>query len=193
MADSHPVMREQIVVQRNDSPMISVSSLTRTGTTATVITTVPHGYLDGDYVTIAGAGVVGYNGKWKIVSVSSAMTFTFTCSSSFTSPATGTITVAYTSNAQGGVGEDFWRTLDTLPAEFIPLMATERLQLLAMNSTVTCRFRIRSRSDLTPAMRVLWQPTAPAGARRQTLSITGILPMDDGRVFQYLEAAQVAA
>lgn len=195
MADSHPVMRERIVVQRNDPPTLSVSSITRSSTTATVTTAIPHGYLATDYVTIAGCdgATIGYNAKWKLVSVPTSTTFTFTCSSGFTTPATGTITVIYTSNATGGFGVDFWRTLDTVPAEFIPLGASERLQLLAMNSTVTCKFRIRVRADLTPAMRLLWQPTAPAGARRQTFSITGLLPVDDGRIFQYLEAAQVSA
>lgn len=189
-------MRERLVVQRNDPPMLSVFSLTRSSTTATVTTSVAHGYLAGDYVTIADSLVVGYNAKWKIVTVPSAMTFTFTCSSGFTTPATGTITVTYTSNAQGGFGANgsLWRTLDSIAAEMIPLSASERLQLQAMQSDLRLRFRVRARADIDPTMRLLWTPSAPAGAQRQTLALTGPpLPCEDGRTYMYLEAAAVAA
>ena len=38
-------MRERLVVQRNDPPTLSVVSITRSSTTATVTTAVPHGFL----------------------------------------------------------------------------------------------------------------------------------------------------
>ncbi len=189
-------MRERLVVQRNDPPTLSVSSLTRSSTTATVTTTVPHGYLASDYVTIAGSLITGYNQKWKIVSVPSSTTFTFTCANTLTTPATGTITVTYTSNAQGGFGANgsLWRTLDSIAAEMIPLSVGERLQLQALQSDLRLRFRVRARADIDATMRLLWQPSAPQGAQRQTLALTGPpLPCDDGRTFMYLEAAQVAA
>jgi len=186
-------LRETLVIQRNDPPSLSVSSLTRTGTTATLTTAVPHGYSVGDYVTVAGSAIAGWNVKWKLVTVPTSTTATFTVSSSLTTPATGTMTVTYTSNAQGGQGVNFWRTLDSVAAEMIPLGAMERLQIQAVQSSVTYRFRVRARADVETTMRLLWTPSAPAGAPRQTLAITGILPVDDGRVFQFLEAAKVPA
>jgi head-tail adaptor len=199
MATAVGLMRERLVVQRNDPPTLSVSSLTRSSTTATVTTTVAHGYLAGDYVTIAGSLVVGYNSSVagvKIVTVPASNQFTFTCNGSLTTPATGTITVTYKSNAQGGFGANgsLWRTLDSIAAEMIPLGASERLQLQAMQSDLRLRFRVRARADIDPTMRLLWTPSAPAGAQRQTLALIGPpLPCEDGRTFMYLEAAQVAA
>ena len=190
-------MRERLVVQRNDPATLSVSGITRSATTATATTTVAHGYIATDYVTIAGCtgATLGYNAKWKIVTVPTATTFTFTCSSGFTTPATGTITVTYTSNAQGGFGTNgsLWRTLDSISAEMIPLGAMERLQIQAVQSDTKYRFRVRARADLAVTMRLLWTPSAPAGALRQTLAINGVIPCEDGRTYLYLEAAQVAA
>lgn len=186
-------MRERLTIQRCDPRTLSVSSLVRSSTTATATTAVPHGYLVGDYVTFAGSLIPGWNAKFKLLTVPTPNTFTFTCSASLTTPATGTITVVYTSNAQGGrVGH--WRTLDTVPAEMIPLRTGERLQFTAVQSDVAYRFRIRSRSDVTGAMRLVWTPSAPAGAARKTLVLTGNpLPDGDGRVYQFLEAAEAPA
>lgn len=188
------LMRERLVVQRNDPPSLSVSSITRSSTTATVTTAVAHGFIAGDYVTIAGSLITGYNAKWKIVTVPTATTFTFTCSSALTTPATGTITVVYTSNAQGGQGVNFWRTLDSISAEMIPLGAMERLQIQAVHSTVQYRFRVRVRSDLEPTMRVLWTPSWINGEPTKTLAITGPpVPVEDGRTYMFLECSEVAA
>lgn len=187
------LLRERLLVQRNDPPTLSLSSLTRSGTTATGTTAVPHGYVATDYATIAGSTVAGWNAKWKIVSVPSSTTFTFTCGSTLTTPATGTMTVVYTSNAQGGKGAHFWRTLDAISAEMIPLGAMERLQIQAVQSSVSYRFRVRSRADLTPTMRLLWTPSWLPAAPRKTLAILGVLPCEDGRTYQYIEASEVAA
>jgi hypothetical protein len=70
----------------------SVSSLTRSSTTATATTSSAHGLIAGDHATIAGATPSGYNGDQEILTVPSTTTFTFTASSSLTTPATGTIT-----------------------------------------------------------------------------------------------------
>ena len=75
---------------------VSVSSLTSSGTTATVTTTDAHGLQRGDYVVIAGAIPSGYNGTVMVESVPSSTTFTYTIATSLSSPATGTIT--YTQN-----------------------------------------------------------------------------------------------
>lgn len=184
------LLPERLLVQRNDPPSLSVSSLTRSSTTATCTTAVAHGYLATDYVTFSGSLISGWNAKFKIVTVPTTTTFTFTCSGSLTTPATGTILVVYTSNASGGIGSNgaVYRTLDTIPAEMIPLSATERLQIQAVQSSVTYRFRVRARADLEPTMRVLWAPSWINGEARKTLEITGILPVD--RQFQFIEASE---
>src|SRR5436853_201148 len=67
----------------------SVSSLTRSGSTATVTSTA-HGYTSGDVVEIRGAAQSEYNGFVKITVVD-PNTFTYTVSGSPVSPAMGTI------------------------------------------------------------------------------------------------------
>lgn len=69
----------------------AVTSITSTGTTATVTTTAAHGYTNDDYVTIAGANQTEYNVRAQIT-VTSTTTFTYTISGAPASPATGTIT-----------------------------------------------------------------------------------------------------
>lgn len=71
--------------------VFSVSSLTRTGSTATATTSASHGRTTGDWVTVAGAVETDYNGPVQ-VTVTGAATFTYAVSNSPTSPATGTIT-----------------------------------------------------------------------------------------------------
>lgn len=73
------------------APTLAVTSITRSGTTATVTTTTNHGLVTNNWVTIAGAVPPGYNGIWQ-VTVTGATTFTYTVSNVLTTPATGTIT-----------------------------------------------------------------------------------------------------
>ena len=68
----------------------SVTSITLSGTTATVTATA-HGVSDGDPVNIAGANQAAYNGI-KVISYVDANTFTFQTTAGTTTPATGTIT-----------------------------------------------------------------------------------------------------
>jgi len=70
---------------------VNVSSITRSGTTATVTTDSGHGLSDGDPVKIAGADQSGYNGIFQVKYVSSTI-FTIEVANSPTTPATGTIT-----------------------------------------------------------------------------------------------------
>lgn len=70
---------------------VSVSSITRSGTTATVTTSAAHPFATGDSVLIAGAAQADYNGT-KTVTVTDSTHFTYTVSGSPTTPATGTIT-----------------------------------------------------------------------------------------------------
>lgn len=70
----------------------SVSSITRSSTTATVTTSSSHGLSANNYITIAGANETSYNGAFRITSVPSTTTFTYTVTGSPSTPATGTIT-----------------------------------------------------------------------------------------------------
>lgn len=71
----------------------SITSITRSDTTATVTFAAAHGLSDGDPVLIAGANQADYNGI-KQVNRSSATVVTFHVENSPTTPATGTITGA---------------------------------------------------------------------------------------------------
>lgn len=69
----------------------SVTSITRSGATATVTVPVPHNLITGQSVTIAGANETDYNGTFA-VTVTSGVVFTYTVPGTPASPATGTIT-----------------------------------------------------------------------------------------------------
>jgi hypothetical protein len=57
-------------------PYLAVTSMTLVGTTMTVVTTQPHGYVDGTDVTFQGVTPAAYNSRW-MVSVVDNYTFTF--------------------------------------------------------------------------------------------------------------------
>jgi hypothetical protein len=67
-----------------------VTSITRAVNTATVTTTLAHGYTTGDSITISGAGESDYNGTYTIT-VTSAVAFTYAVANTPATPATGTI------------------------------------------------------------------------------------------------------
>lgn len=73
----------------------SVSSLTRTGTTAIVTTPADHSLSSGLSVTISGAAQSQYNGTFEIV-VTARNQFQYTVSGSPVSPATGSISYSAT-------------------------------------------------------------------------------------------------
>jgi hypothetical protein len=77
---------------------ISVTSLTQASGTASATTASAHGYADGDPVLIAGATATpsneSYNGIFA-VHVTGTNTFEYSVSSSLSTPAGGTITVAF--------------------------------------------------------------------------------------------------
>lgn len=76
---------------------ISVASITRTGTTATVTTIGNHELASAVPVTIAGADQAEYNLTDAAITVIGEKTFTYEVSGSPASPATGTITASFTS------------------------------------------------------------------------------------------------
>jgi len=67
-----------------------VTSITRSGTTATAICPVVHLRQSGEQIAIHGADVAAYNGL-KTLTVTNATTFTFTVSGSPATPATGSL------------------------------------------------------------------------------------------------------
>lgn len=73
------------------SNTISVSSITRSGSVATVTTASSHNLASNFQVTIAGANETDYNGTFTIV-VTGEDTFTYEVSGTPSTPATGTIT-----------------------------------------------------------------------------------------------------
>ena len=77
--------------------VVNVSSITRTGTTATVTTASEHLLASNVPVTIAGAVQTEYNITDAEITVTGTNTFTYEVTGSPTTPATGTITAAYTS------------------------------------------------------------------------------------------------
>lgn len=70
----------------------AVTSVTRSGTTATVTTTATHNMGIGQSTTIAGANESDYNGTFVVTDVPTSTTFTYEVSGSPSTPATGTIT-----------------------------------------------------------------------------------------------------
>jgi len=83
--------RARIAAQQLEASAVSVTSITRSGTTATVTCAAVHGLVTGDYARIAGAVQTAYNGKFA-VTVTNTTIFTYTVSGSPATPATGTIT-----------------------------------------------------------------------------------------------------
>lgn len=182
-------LRERLVIQENAPDPIVVTSLTRTGSLGTAVTASEHGYTTGDVVTVAGATPGGYAGKVKIT-VTGPTTFTYSVLGTLTTPATGSITVTYVSDAQGGrkIG---WDDFATIWAEMIPMGALERLQAQALTSRIDYRFRARTRPDITPEMRARWTPSWPPPAPEHALEIHGVLPWEDGRMFMVLECGEL--
>ena len=89
----------------------TISSITSSGTTATVTTSSAHGLVTDNRVTISGATEAQYNGVFKIT-VTGATTFTYTMSSSTTSPATGT--PVYTVLSIAGVNSNLFVNVNSL-------------------------------------------------------------------------------
>lgn len=97
-----------------------------------------------------------------------------------------------TTDSHGG-SAIVWGTLDTVPAELIPMHARESLEATAIQSKVTSMFRIRARGDVTPDMRAKWRPSWLALSTPKLLEIHGVHP-DPEQPTQYLrlECGEVA-
>lgn len=71
----------------------TLSSLTSSSGVATGTTSSAHGLKVGDYITVSGANETDYNGVFRLSSIPSTTTFTYSVENSPSSPATGTISM----------------------------------------------------------------------------------------------------
>lgn len=172
-------LTERIVIQDATPQAVSVSSITRASQTATVTTATAHGFTTGDYVTHAGAAQSEYNVEAQ-VTVTGATTYTFTVSGSPASPATGTITVVYTSDSQGGTAQT-WRTLAEVWASVQPLSAGEQLAAGGMSAIGRYKVTLYYRADVLPTMRVQWRRYGEASAQTYEIHAVQPSPGADGR------------
>jgi phage head-tail adaptor, putative, SPP1 family len=169
-----------------------VTTLTAAGTVATGTTGTPHGLTSGDYAAIRGAVPLGYNTMTARVTVTGPTTFTYAVPAGLTSPATGTITVTFSSDSQGGQ-PDAWYTAGQAFAAIQPLTAAERLAVAAVAATVTYRAVVHYRTGLTPQMKVLWRRYQETDPRE--LEIFGVFPHPDpayAHRFLVLECGELA-
>lgn len=179
------VMRERIEVEAKGWSALVVT-IARSGLVATITAVVDHDWQSGDYVTITGASPSDYNGV-KQVTVTGDMTATFAIGGSVTTPATGSILATFLKDSQGYVRES-WSLWALMPAAVAPLSAQERLaQPPALMTTRFIRFMVRNIAGLSEQQRVKWTPVHPPESPEQILQITGVLPVDDGRRFLFLE------
>lgn len=86
----------QASAQINPPVIISVLSIERSGSTASVTTVGAHNQSTGLFTEIIGANEVEYNGTFSIT-VTGSDTFDYTISGTPSTPATGTITASFTS------------------------------------------------------------------------------------------------
>ena len=90
-----------ILLNSEGSPA-TVTSITRSGSVATVTMAASHGASTGQNATIRGATQADYNGTFPIT-VTGATTFTYLVDGAVTTPATGTITAALESDGSSVV------------------------------------------------------------------------------------------
>lgn len=183
-------LSESLTMQTDRPQAVEVQTMTWGGGLVSAVTRTAHGYATGDYATIAGAIPSTYTGKVN-VTVSSATAFTYPVVGPLTTPATGIITATYTGDTHGGRVGRTWRTLATIPAEFIPLRTFERLQRMAVEDGLACQFRVRARADLVAGLRAVWAARWPAGVGARTLLVKGVEPDDVHRAYMTLFCEEV--
>jgi hypothetical protein len=114
VAGSLITMLDAVLV--NGYGQVNVSTITRSGVTATVTTATAHGLATGDVALIGGATQGDYNGSF-VVTVTNATSFTYVVANSPTTPATGTITArrapAGFAKTFSGANKAVYRAIDT--------------------------------------------------------------------------------
>jgi hypothetical protein len=86
----------------NPTAGVAISSITRSGTTATVTTSTAHGRSTNDWVKVSGATPAGFNGSYRIT-VTSTTTFTYTMAADPGSNATAVGSYTYGADIFGGM------------------------------------------------------------------------------------------
>ena len=120
----------------------SPTGATESGPTVTITTTSPHGFATGQSVTIAGVGVVGYNGTFTIASVPTTTTFTYTDTN--------------TGLAASGGGTA------TVPITTMPLNSTATLAFTLTNPNPTALTGVSFTDALPSGLQVATTPNASA-------------------------------
>jgi head-tail adaptor len=170
-------LTESVTFLSTTPPDTPVTSLTSTGTVATAVTSGPHGLHTGEYVAIRGALPAGYTTTSRPVTVTGPSAFTYAVPPGLASPATGTITVTFQSDSQGGQPDDLY-TVGQAFASIEPMNAAERLVLSGgPAATVNYRAIVHYRTGLTPQMKLRWLRYQDAVPR--PLEIFGVYPHPD--------------
>lgn len=175
---THPIGRltEPLILQSDDPPAAVVTRLERTGARADATTATPHGLTTGDYVAIRGATPDGYNGEQIPIVVTDDATFWYVVDDTLATPATGSITVDFRSDAQGGQGSGWWN-VGLLYGQVAPLTAVERLIAKGVAAIASYRVTIHYQPDVSPKMRLVWTKYAQTTPR--ILEIEGVFPHPD--------------
>jgi SPP1 family predicted phage head-tail adaptor len=194
MARDIPIGRliEPVTFLSSTPPDVSVTSLTSLGGMASGVTGTPHGLTSGDYAAVRGAIPVGYNTTSRQVTVTGPTTFSYEVPPGLASPATGTITVTFTSDSQGGQPDTLYDAGQAL-AWIQPLSAAERLAVSAVAATVTYRAVVHYRTGLTPTMKLRWTRYQETADR--ILEVFGVYPHPEpsySRRFLVLECGELA-
>lgn len=171
-------MRERITVERPGWPVLAVELTEVSGAIATLTATVAHNWQSGDYIDVAGLGVVQ-------VTATGPMTAEFPIDGDVTEGAT---TAVFVKDAQGSV-RDSWVVFAVMAAAVMPLSAQERLaQPPALMTQRFTRFKVWNVAGLLESMRVRWTPTHPPEAAERVMQIQGVVEPDSGdRRFLMLE------
>lgn len=99
-----------------DIGLVTLTSATSSGTTATVTVSGGHGFLNKQVVSVAGANESQYNGTFRITYISGTQ-FSYTMSGAASSPATGTLTASLPAvggwaKAYSGTGKAIYKSND---------------------------------------------------------------------------------
>jgi len=160
-----------LTVLTNQPLALVLTSLTWALGLVSAVTQLPHGYVTGDYVVIAGPS--GYAGKVQIA-VTGASTFTYPVTGPLTMPAAGTKTVTYAQDTHGGRAGLEWRVIGTPWAELMPARSFDRLQQRAVEDGLVTSFRVPARACWAAGQRVTWTPRWPLGSAVRTFLVKGV-------------------
>jgi SPP1 family predicted phage head-tail adaptor len=186
-------LTESVDFLSSTPPAIAVTALTSIGSVASGVTGQPHNLTTGDYVAVRGAVPVGYNTTSRQVTVTGPNAFSYDVPPGLATPATGSITVTFDTDSQGGRPDKLYDAGHAF-AYIEPLSAAERMAAGAVAPTVTYRAVVHYRAGLTPQMKFRWtryQETLP-----RLLNIFGVYPHPEpayAHRFLVLECGEVVA